>query len=141
VSAERNKATLRRYIEEVFNNGNLSVVEEYVTENYVVHTGLGIEIKGIEGVKEFVSRMRTGFPDLHGTIEHLVADEDEVAYRLTWQGTHKGEIFGQAPTGKLVTFTEVTFIRYEDNKGIEAWALGDRFGLMQQLGAIPTPNK
>jgi steroid delta-isomerase-like uncharacterized protein len=137
MSAEQNKATLRRYIEEVFNKGNLSLVEEFVAETYIVHTGLGIEIKGIQGVKNFVTNMRKGFPDLHGTIEHLVAENDEVAYRLTWQGTHKGEIFGQAPTGKRVSFTEVTFIRYKDSKGIEGWALGDRFGMMRQLGAIP----
>jgi len=83
MSAEDNKATLQRYIEEVFNKGNISVVDEFVNENYVVHTGLGIEIKGIEGVKEFITWMCTGFPDLHGTIEHLVAEKDIVAYRLT----------------------------------------------------------
>jgi predicted ester cyclase len=94
MSAEDNKTTLRRYIEEVFNKGNLAVVDEIVSENYVVHTGLGMEIKGVDGVKEFVTMMRAGFPDLQGMIEHLAAEKDEVAYRLTWQGTHKGTIFG-----------------------------------------------
>ena len=82
--------------------------------------------------------MRTAFPDLYGTIEHLVAEKDLLAYRLIWRGTHKGDIFGQAPTGKQVTWTEVTFIRYKDNKAVEGWALGDRFGLSQQLGIIPS---
>ncbi len=136
MTIEENKATLIRYFEEVFNNGNLSVVGEHVSEDYVVHTGLGIEIRGIQGVKEFVTMMRTGFPDLHGTIEHIVAENDVVAYRMNWQGTHKGTIFGQAPTGKQVKFAEATFIRFKDNKAIETWALGDRFGMMQQLGAI-----
>jgi predicted ester cyclase len=110
MSEQQNKAIIHRYIEEVFNKGNISLVEEFVAENYTVHTGLGMEIKGIQGAKDFISMIRKGFPDLHGTIEHLVAESDEVAYRVIWNGTHQEEIFGQAPTGKHVSFVENTFI-------------------------------
>jgi predicted ester cyclase len=133
MSTEENKTKITRYIEEVFNKGNLFVVDETVMPNYIVHTGLGIEIKGPEGVKQFCMAMRTGFPDLKGEIEHLVAEKNMVAYRMRWRGTHKGDAFGHAPTGRQVTWVEVTFLQFTDGMLTEAWALGDRFGLFQQL--------
>ena len=137
MSVEENKATLLRYVNQVFNHGDVSRLEAFIHENYIVNTGLDMEINGFQGVKDFVAMMRGAFPDFHVTIEHLVAEGDEVAYRARLTGTHQGELFGQPPTGRVISIFENTFIRYKDGKALEAWALADRVGMLKQLGAFP----
>ena len=133
MSTEENKAMIRRVYEEAFNKGNLAVVDKLMANNYVLHTP-GQEFKGPEGFKQYGTMMRTAFPDLHGTIEDMVAEGGKVANRLTLTGTHKGEFMGIAPTGKKVTITDHVFIRFEGGKEVEAWGISDVLGMYQQLG-------
>lgn len=136
MSAEENKAIMRRITEEVFNKGNLAVVDECTAADYVFRSG-GQEYKGLEGVKQMITSMRTAFPDFHVTIEDMVAEGDKVAHRYTWRGTHKGEFMGIAPTGKQVTITAAGFTRFAGGKQVEAWTYGDSSTIYQQLGVSP----
>jgi steroid delta-isomerase-like uncharacterized protein len=133
MSAEENKAIVRRVIEEIVNKGNLENVHKVLAENYIYHFPTH-DIKGPEGFREFVINMRRAFPDLNVTIEDIIADDDKVAVRVTMRGTFKGELMGIAPTGKKLTFPEAVFIRFENGKEVEATAYGNMLLFNEQLG-------
>jgi predicted ester cyclase len=78
------------------------------------------------------------FPDIHITIDDMLAEGDKVACRSTWRGTHKGEMRGIAPTGKQVTVTGIVISHGVGGKEVEVWESGDALGMLQQMGVIPT---
>ena len=137
--SEQNKKLVRRITDEILNQGNLAVVDERFAGDYVGHTFT--EIQGPEGVKkQFVSPLRSAFPDLHYIVEDQLAEGDKVATRWTCQGTHEGTFQGVPPTGKEVTFVGMTIFRVANGKIVEGWTNADMLGLMQQLGAVPAPE-
>lgn len=140
MSAEENKALMRRFMEEVVNGKNLAVIDELVTADFVEHEELPAEAAGgREGVKQFFGALFNAFPDLHATVDDMVAEEDRVAVRGTWRGTHQGEFMGIPPTGKTATFAVFDIVRVRDGKVTDHWGLSDNMALMQQLGvAAPT---
>ena len=136
MSTEENKAMVHRIIEEVVNKGDLAVVDEVMASNYVYHFP-GMEFKGPEGFKQFITMFRTAFPDLHVATDKMIAEGDIVAARFTVTGTFKSEVIGIPPTGKQMTITEAIFIRFEGGKEVEATPTIDRLDMFQQLGVIP----
>jgi predicted ester cyclase len=151
VSANENKATARRVSDEVFNQGNLSVVDELIAADYVLHDpGIpggelrydpgvpGGKLRGLEAFKEqWVSMLRTAFPDLRIVIEDQVAEGDKVASRYTGNGTHQGELRGFPPTNNRVEVTGTITSRFAEGKIVEEWNNFDSMGMMQQLGIVP----
>src|SRR5918999_254307 len=138
----RNKALARRWVEGLFNEGNLDVADEILTPDFVLHAPFDPEgLRGPEAVKQFVSAYRNAFPDGHTTIEDQIAEGDKAVNRWTATGTHQGEFQGIAPTGNRVTFTGIDLIRVADGKLTEGWVELDALGWMQQLGAIPEPGQ
>jgi steroid delta-isomerase-like uncharacterized protein len=137
MSTEANKTNVRRLNDEVFNKGNLALVDELMAPNYVFHTTP--EIKGPEGAKQYIAGFRTAFPDLHITIEGMVAEGDMVAIQYTMRGTFKGEFMGMAPTGKKMEIPNASFARFRDGKQVEVWPYLDSLVWYQQLG-IPIPS-
>ena len=135
MSVEENKANVRRLNDEVFNKGNLALVDELMAPNYVFH--ITPEVKGPEGVKQYIATFRTAFPDLHITIEDMVAEGDMMAIRYTMRGTFKGEYMGIAPTGKQMTLPNAGFARFEGGKQVEVWPYLDSLTFYQQLGVSP----
>jgi steroid delta-isomerase-like uncharacterized protein len=133
MSTDENKAVVRRAIDEVVNKGNLAVVDEIMASNYVYHFPTH-DIEGPEGFKEFINMMRTAFPDLHVTIEDLIAEGDTLAACFTMRGTFKGELMGMVPTGKKLEFPEAVIIRFEDGKEVEATAYANMLSFNEQLG-------
>jgi predicted ester cyclase len=138
MSTEDIKALVRRLYEEVFNRGNLSTVDELLAANYIDHTALPGTSPGPEGLKQFTSMFHAAFPDLHFTIEDLIAEGDTVVVRQTYRGTHKGDLMGISPTGKQVTITSIDIGRFADGKLVEHWGATDSLGLLQQLGVVPS---
>lgn len=138
--AQDNQALVRRYIEEVVNKGNLTAVDELIAPDYVSHAVGTPEVKGREGLKQRVTLLRTAFPDVHVTVDDMIAAGDKVATRTTFHGTHKGEYLGIAPTGKAITATGIGITHIANGKIQEVWLAGD---LLQQLGAGPmtSPTK
>ena len=130
---EENKAIVRRVIEELVNKGNLAIADEVLATNYIYHFPTH-DIKGPEGFKEFIGTMRTAFPDLHVTIDDLIAERDTVAALFTMRGTFKGELMGIAPTGRQLTFTDAVFVRFENGKEVEATAYANMLSFNEQLG-------
>jgi len=139
MSPDELKAGYRRMIEEVFNQGNLAVVDELVAADAVDHSGMPGRPPGPEGVKWAAAMFRAAFPDLHYQVEDQVAEGDLVANRFTVHGTQQSAFMGIPPTGKQATVSGMDIIRVRDGKMVEHWVQMDTLGLMQQLGAIPAP--
>lgn len=137
--SQENKALVRRAIEEVYNQGNLAIVDELVASDFVMHSASD-EIHGPAGAKQFVTMLREAFPDLHVTIEDQIADGDKVVTRWSSEGTHLGEFQGIPPTGKHGMMTGIDIDRVGGGKIVECWVNEDDLGLLQQLGVIPAPE-
>jgi predicted ester cyclase len=140
MSTEQNKINFRRIPEEIFNQGNLAMADELFAADFIEHAPLPPGWPtGLAGVKQFVTMVRTAFPDFHYTVEEMIAEGDKVAGRVTAHGTHQGEFMGIPPTGKQATWTETHIGRYAGGgKLAEHWVSGDQLGMLQQLGVIPT---
>ena len=137
MSAE-NKALVRRGLEEIWNKGNLAVVDELTAANHVAHDPANPSAgRGPQAEKQLVTMYRTALPDIHIAIDEMIADGDKVVTRWTARGTHKGDLMGIAPTGKQVTITGITIDRVAGGKVEESWTNWDTLGMMQQLGAVP----
>jgi steroid delta-isomerase-like uncharacterized protein len=140
--SEENKSLVRRSFEEVFNQGNLDAIEEIFAPDYVLHDPTSPEeIRGTEGMRQYVSMYRTAFPDLQQTIEDQIAEGEKVATRLTGRGTHQGDLMGIPPTGNRVEAPGIVINRISGGKIAESWANYDAMGMMQQLGVIPQPGQ
>ena len=137
---EENKALYRRTFEEVFNQGNLAIVDDLVAPDYLNHeVPPGMNNRGPDSTRQIVRMLRTAFPDLHFTIEDLVAEGDTVAGRVTMSGTHLGPFQGIPPTGRSFEQAHMHFVRFRDGKAIEHRAVRDELGMMRQLGVLPAP--
>ena len=137
MSIATNKAIVRRCVEQVLNEKRHDLVEEFLTENIELH-GSGIA-PGLDVVKQWLTMFAAAFPDGHTVIEDVVAEEDRVVARTTFNGTHQAEIEGISATGKKVSMPGIIIFRLDNGKIAEGWLLNDNLSLMQQLGAIPAP--
>ena len=136
--SEVNKTIVRRLFEEVWNKGNLSLVDELFTTNYEHHDASSPDFgRGPESEKKRATLYRTAFPDLRLTIEDVIAEGETVMARWSCRGTHKGDLSGIAPTGKQFTISGVSIARIAGGKLAEGWINWDALGLMQQLGVVP----
>ena len=135
------KMVITQFIEEVLNQGNLDAADEFIAANFVDHNPIPGQEPTLEGLKKGFKMFLAAFPDLHLTIEDIIAEGDKVMIRLTSRGTHKGEFMGIPPSGKQVTVLEIHIARIANGKIVEHWGLEDNMGMMQQLGAIPPPGK
>lgn len=140
MSIEQNKAIARRWLDEVWSNGNFAVVDELFAPNFVFNYASPEVPQGPEGYKQTVNMWRTTFTDMNFTLDDIVAEGDKVAVRWTGRSTHKGEFMGIAPTGKQTTSTGVSFLRIVGGKIVEEWSEWDMLSIMQQIGAFPPPK-
>lgn len=135
------KELIRQFYEAV-NQGDLEAVDRYISPDFVEHEeAFPGTLPGIDGVKAFIAIMRSAFPDMQVLIEDIVAEENKLAVRSTWRGTHSGEFLGIPTTGRQVVFSSIDIIRYESGLALEHWGVTDVFSLMQQLGVIAPPGQ
>ncbi len=140
MAAEHNKDLIVRFVEELFNRGNMDIVGEIFAPDFIDHEQLPPGIpNGSEGVKVLTTMLRSAFPDFKATIDDILAEGDKVVIRMTWSGAQKGEFMGVPATGKRVSFGVIDIIRINNGKLVEHWGQMDSMSLMQQLGAIPAP--
>ena len=133
------KALVQRELE-MFSTGDLAIAEEIYSEDYIGYDPAQPDpIRGIEEAKAEVAGYRAAFSDLQVAADHQVAEGDYVVTRWTARGTHDGELFGVAPTGKSVAITGITIVRVSGGKIVEDYTQWDALGLMTQLGAVPAP--
>jgi steroid delta-isomerase-like uncharacterized protein len=140
MSAEDNKALVRRFYEDAWNKHNSTLVDEIYAADFVDRSP---DIPGIphtrEGVKQFMGTYLHAYPDANITVEDQLAEGDRVVTRWTGQGTQTGEFMGMPPSGKRVSVPGVQIDRFSGGKIVESWTLFDQLGMLQQLGAVPAP--
>ena len=137
MSAEENKALVRRFVSEVQSRGNIDALDEMCSPDFVNRSSPPGVPTNCEGVKQLTAMFRQAFPDSYFTIEDMMAEEDKVATRKTFHGTHKGEFMGIPPTGQQVSMGLIDIVRIAEGRVVEHWAVGDNLGMMQQLGIVP----
>ena len=137
--SEENKAVLRRWFDEVWNNARADVIEELFDENGIAH-GLSDDpsnpIRGPRDYRPFYEAFRQGFPNLKVIIEDMVAEGDKVAARCSVRGSHEGEFLGRAATQSPVEITGITIVRIYNGKIVEAWNNFDFMTLYKQVGHL-----
>jgi steroid delta-isomerase-like uncharacterized protein len=139
---EENKELVRRSNEELWEEGNLGFLDEYVADDYVEHnTASPRPIRGPEGYEENVRMVRSAFPDLEVTTEDLIAEGDKVVTRYTLRGTHEGSMMGIEPTGEEIEIEGISIGKFEDGKIVEGWSNIDLMGMMQQIGVVEPPGQ
>jgi predicted ester cyclase len=138
MSTEATKAAIRRIPVEVFNQGNLDLVDELFHPDYIEHVLLPPDWpSGVPGFRQFVATVRSAFPDFLYSIEKLITEGDTVVLYVTAQGTHLGPFLGVAPTGRRATWEEMHIYQLAGGQVVEHWVIQDQLSLLQQLGALP----
>ena len=140
MSAEENKAVVRRFVEEVQSHHKLELVDQLFDPSYNDHASFQGSVPGIEGFKQLFGMMLGAFPDLHAIIHDQIAEGDIVVTRKTFEGTHKGDYMGVPPTGKQFELGVIDIFRVVDGRLVEHWMQADSLGMMRQLGLIPSPG-
>jgi steroid delta-isomerase-like uncharacterized protein len=133
--SEANKAAMKSFFEEVYNQGNIAYIDELSDPGFVSHD-TGNPTHDREGVKQVVTAIRAAFPDVHFTADDILAEADKVAVRFTMRGTPQGDFMGIPATNKEIVVTGIDIVRFRDGKAAEHWHEWSGLELMQQLGVM-----
>jgi len=130
------KAKFQRLVDEAWNHGNLDEVDEIIPTDYIEHHSPSPDVEGLDAFKEMIRSIRFAFPDFHLTIHDLILEDDNLAARWSWEGTHTNQtpLFNIPPTGKKVAVIGAIIFHHRDGKLIEGWQYTDDLGTLQQLG-------
>jgi steroid delta-isomerase-like uncharacterized protein len=131
-----NKQMVRKLIEEAQQDGKLEVVDELLSEDFVDHTPLPGLPPTREGVTMLFAGMRQAFPDLRITIEEQIADEEKVATRKTFEGTHRAPFLGVPASGNPIRFEVIDILTIRGGKIREHRVVADQLTLLRQIGAL-----
>ena len=138
MSVEANKALMRRLYEEVINEGNIDLTDEFFSDDFVEHEVFpGLPTTGPEAPKAAFAMFLAAFPDLQVTPDEMIGEGDKVAVRATISGTHKGEFMGVPPTNKSFEAQLLDIVEIHDGKATAHWGLTDQGAIMEQLGVAP----
>src|SRR5256885_2596859 len=137
---QRNKAIIHCYFEEWGNRGDTKAADELIATNLTLRNPPAV-LHSLDDYKKGMAAFHTAFPDLHFTVEDVIAEGDKVVVRWSRRGTHLGDYQGRPATGKTVWVTGMSLFRLADGKIQEITVNMDRMGLWQQLGWLPEPPK
>jgi steroid delta-isomerase-like uncharacterized protein len=137
--SQANKDLVRRWFQEVWNDGRTSAIDDLLAPNGVIH-GLSGEMRGPSAFKPFHAAYREAFPDVTIRVEDMIAEGDLVAIRWSGTATHRGDTLGFAATQQRVQFTGMGFARIAGGKLVEGWNNFDQLGMFQQLGVVNIPQ-
>jgi steroid delta-isomerase-like uncharacterized protein len=126
---------MRRFFQEVYNEGNVKALDDLTSPKFVSHDR-GNPSQDREGVRQIVTSIRAAFPDVKFSADDVFAEGDRVAARFTMRGTHRGEFMGIPPTNKEIIVTGIDIVRFEDGKAAEHWHEWSGMELLQQLGVM-----
>jgi steroid delta-isomerase-like uncharacterized protein len=141
MSADENIQLIRRWFEEVWNEGRMETVHELFSKDGVARGQRGAqgEIRGPEEFVKFVREIRGAFPDIKVKVEDVFGAGDKVVLRWSGTMTHQGDALGLPATGRSVRSTGITIARIVDGKIVEGWDSWDQLGMLEQIGAYKQP--
>ena len=138
--SQQDNIKLQQQFGEAVNSGNLSALRDIVAPGAVDHDPAPDQGTGPEGFIKFFTMLRSAFPDLKIAVEHMVADEENVAFAYTVTGTHSGDFLGVPATGRQIKARGMQITRFEKGEQVERWGSSDELGILQQIGAAPKPG-
>jgi steroid delta-isomerase-like uncharacterized protein len=130
----QNRRLIERYYNELWNTWNFDLADQLISPAVKFHGSVGVAVQGLDAFRDYMNLIRSAFPDFHNTVEEMVAEDDRVAARLTYRGTHRGTIFGVAPTGKAISYDGLALFQIQAGKIISGHVLGNVIHLLSQLG-------
>lgn len=139
--ATDNIALTKRFVEEVWNKGNLKVADELSGSTVVFHDPIAKDLTSLDAFKGHVSGLRAAFPDFQVVLDDIAASGDKIYTRWTAAGTNKGSFMGIAPTNKRGVIVGMSMHRIQGGKIVETWMNYDVLGMFQQLGIAPPMEK
>jgi len=135
---EANKALMRRWFEEVWNQGRPEAVREMMSEECINH-GLSGDpaepLRGASGFMPFHTQFRDAFPNIEVVVEDTIAEGDKVVARCSVRGKHEGDSLGMKATGSTVDFDGIGIARVKDGMFVESWNSFDFARMYKQLEA------
>ena len=132
---QHNQQLIRDYFNEVWNKGNLDLLDELLSIDYLNHSSSIPDVPpGPAGLKPIVTTMRIAFPDLHYSIQDLIITETRIVARVKMTGTHTGDFFGIPPTNKKISVDQINIEYIKDGRISEHWRITDENTMMSQLG-------
>ena len=115
----------------------MDAIESIFSSDFIDHMdSFGGLFQGLDGLKRGYAALLNAFPDLHVTVEDMIAEDDKVVIYKTATGTHCEEYLGIPATGKKIKFTNIYIFRVKDKKIAEYWGLFDEYGVRWQLGVL-----
>ncbi len=135
MSAEANKALVRRLVDEGQSRGNLAVVDELLADDFIDYSPFPGVPPTRDGVKMLFGYLRSVFPDLVVRIDEQIADDSKVVTRKTFAGTHRGEFMGVASTGRTISFEVIDILTVRGGKIAEHRVVFDQLAIREQLSA------
>ncbi len=124
---------IRRYYSELWNAWSTTALEELISPNIAFRGSIGTAVHGIEEFKQYVNTIRSAIPDFHNHIEEIIGEGDKVVARLTYTGTHRGELFGISGTNKRITYQGIAIFQFGGGKIVSGYVLGDTESLKRQI--------
>ena len=137
---DKNQTVVRRLIDEVWNKGNLKVVDELLTNDHVNNNPMN-PVRGLDGTRELVRKYRNAFPDCRLDIDEMFSVADKVVVRWRYSGTHTSQFEGISPTGRHATGPGISIHRFSGDRIQETFTTWDALGMLQQLGVVTLPGK
>jgi steroid delta-isomerase-like uncharacterized protein len=139
MAVAENKNQARLTFERLFNQGELTLADELVTDDFRTNDAPPEAPVGPAGIRFGVTLLRTAFPDLRFEVHEVVGEGDLVAVRATLHGTHLGPFDGIPATGRTVEQEQLHLVRFVDGKAAEHRAVRDDLGMLRQLGVLDIP--
>ena len=133
--SQQNTKLIERFYHDMWNQFDKSVFSELLTEDLEFRGSLGQHKRGYSEFGEYIDFIQRAFPDFHNHIEEIISEGNRSFARLTYTGTHQGELFDVAPTGRRIEYAGAAVFSFRSGRVASVWVLGDIYGLLQQLGA------
>ena len=131
--AKQIRQIIEEYYETVWNEQKLDHAHEFLHSAITFRGSLGMKVEGINGFSDYAKMLFSAFSNLYHVIEDVVVEGDKAAVRLVYSGMHTGKLFGFEPTGNRIRYSGACFFKFEDDKIVDAWVLGDLNALYGQL--------
>lgn len=133
MSESPNLRLIRRFYEDMWNKFDKGVFPEILDPHISFRGSLGQTKNGYAELSEYVDFVRSAFPDFHNEIVETISEGSKTFARLRYTGTHRGELFGIAPTGRRIEYAGAAVFTIRKDKIADVWVLGDIHGLIEQL--------
>lgn len=131
--AKQLRQIIEEYYEVLWNEKKLDQANKFLRPSITFRGSLGMRVEGINGFCDYAKMLFGAFPNLYHVIEDVVVEGDKAAVRVVYTGTHTGKLFGFEPTGNRIRYSGASFFKFENEKIVDAWVLGDLNALYGQL--------